>query len=284
MTVESVWQQLSDRGVAVPPQLTACFDEHILDVFLAFLHERNQEGGFFSAADGERILERHLFESLVMVEHLTRLLPITATSSVADVGSGPGLPGFLFCALKESPHVTLIDSSRRRLGLVEKHLAGVVEPPPTFLYRRAEEVGGVAPAGRPGKKSGRRKVAGKRGGRRAESTADDNVEPAGHNDEHTFDLVTARAFVPFPFSVELVCRMVAPGGYLALATAGLPEAPPNAPQLSELGFEVTAAVPLEELAFLGERHILLLRRVSRPARVYPRMWSVIQSEIRRARG
>ncbi|MEM7165413.1 MAG: RsmG family class I SAM-dependent methyltransferase [Planctomycetota bacterium] len=259
-----VWQQLRQRSVIVADGIVERFDEQLLDAFLAFLTEQNVAGGFFSAKDSDRILERHLYESIVLVDEITRRLDIgcnhidrsgiarnsIARSScrVADVGSGPGLPGAVFGCLHDPPPLTLIDSSRRRLGLVETHLAAQL-PTTRFLYRRVEELRGKETDG----------VA------------------------TLFDVVVARALAPYPYSVELIARTVAPGGHIVLATAGTLTAPAGAPKLRDLGFERVAEVRLEDLAFLGERHLLYLRRCGTPRRGYPRSWSVIQAEIRRAR-
>ncbi|MGE3164723.1 MAG: RsmG family class I SAM-dependent methyltransferase [Planctomycetota bacterium] len=240
----TLFDDLRQKGLAFPAAFAELFDERRLEWFGDFLSAGNKSGGFFSEADAGRILERHLYECMVLVATLAAGESFSPHHAVADVGSGPGLPGYLFACLRTPPPVTLIDSSRRRLGLLERAVQRL-DPTPKirFVYDRVEAL------------------------------------------SNRFDLVTARAFVPYPHVVEVVGGIIRHDGWLALAMAGSepPEAG-DADYLRALGFGDERTVVLPELEFLGERSLRWLRRVGDPAPGYPRRWPRIRREIVRRRG
>lgn len=239
--VMSVLSSLEERGLVVAPDSLALFDEGRLDEVWSFLVENHQRGGFFSEADEARILERHLYECLVITAHLIIDRIVTPEHRLVDVGSGPGLPGLLFACLHIPPQITLLDSSRRRLSWVEEFaqqrddFASV-----RCCYERAEQV------------------------------------------EERFDRVVARAFLPYPFLLEVIRGLVQPGAWVALAAGKVEQREEDAGYLQALGFAVERVKPLPELASLGERNIRVLRCVDHAQSGYPRSWPRIRREIQRA--
>ena len=131
--------QLKAAGMTLPEGIETRFDFERMQDYLDFLY-KNQER-FFSKADQERILERHLFECLIFVDYVASALNVSRETRVADAGTGPGLPGFLFGCLKDAPGLTLIDSSARSLGLLEEHIKGR-QLPVRFRFERLEEMRG----------------------------------------------------------------------------------------------------------------------------------------------
>jgi 16S rRNA (guanine527-N7)-methyltransferase len=68
------------------------------------------ERGLIGPKEGERIWERHIENCIP----LTTLLPNTG-ASVADIGSGAGLPGIVIALAKPELKVTLIEPLQRRV-------------------------------------------------------------------------------------------------------------------------------------------------------------------------
>ncbi len=247
------------------------FDWERVQSYYEFLIEKNSQGGFFSKGDSMQILERHLVESLYSVFKIWEEGLFTSASHVADVGTGPGLPGFLFFCLKDPPKVTLIDSSRRKLGLLETwwkeiHVSAyrriristyphidISENEPLdklrslgFIYARVEE-----------------------------------WEPQRMGQA---DLVTMRAAVAYPFSVEVVANLVQKNGYF-LPFLAREQNWKSVEQriLSHSGFTLERDLNLGALSFLGVRKIKILKKTGIPKHGIPRDWKSIAKEIKGAK-
>jgi len=129
--------------VAYPEWIDERFDPDRLAAYFEFLVEKNDDGGFFSKGDSDQIFIRHFYESLLFAYYVSSAAGVSRETKLADAGSGPGLPGYLFSCLKEGPAVTLIDSSRRRLQFVEQfEQEHYVSSTLRFRYGRIEEMSG----------------------------------------------------------------------------------------------------------------------------------------------
>lgn len=230
---------LEDLNPAADRTILELFDAQAIESFYSFLREKNDIGGFFSKGDFERIADRHLYESLAYVARIMSLKGVSRETKILDAGSGPGLPGYLFTCLKEPPYVTLLDSSRRRLALLEEFHRSL---PPERLQRLKGRV--------------RFQYA------RAEESKGD------------YDIVTARALIPFPFNAILLRHLLK--GQMALATGPSPVTPESEKLLQQFGLMVEESCPLAELDFIGERHLLLLRKKNRTSTLQPVPWKTIQ--------
>lgn len=230
----------------LPTTVLDDFDVGLLEWYYSFLGQENAAGGFFSAGDAHRILERHFFEALVFAREslrcYTRLTShnVSRETRILDAGSGPGLPGFLFYTHRSEPAVTLLDSSRRRLGLLENRLkaAELRHSVPQFCYERLEEHIGV------------------------------------------YDLVIMRALIPFPACLELICQLQKPGGMVSLSMGAPPlETPAMRDYLTALGYVSRETIQPPELEFLGQRSFKILMKASAPRKPYPRNWKRIKESI-----
>jgi 16S rRNA (guanine527-N7)-methyltransferase len=107
--------------------------EHELDALIArYFPERGQEvrayadflttagieRGLIGPREGERIWDRHIFNSLFV----TQLLPEGA--SLFDIGSGAGLPGIVIALARPDLKVTLIEPLERRVEFLKEATAG----------------------------------------------------------------------------------------------------------------------------------------------------------------
>jgi 16S rRNA (guanine527-N7)-methyltransferase len=222
-------------------QITEKFDLFKLNLYYNFLHDYNKIGGFFSASDTERIAERHILESIVYILHLIKEIPVSRETKILDVGTGPGLPGFLFACLKDIPNITLMDSSRRRLSFLEKFIQeeNIVlwKKKIQFQYARSEDINGNYP------------------------------------------IIISRALIPFPHVAEILTHLQRRGDYVALFSAGLKNSDRDTEYLSHLGYKLGKNMPLEELSFLGNRSLVLLKKFKDTDKGYPRAWKFIKEEM-----
>lgn len=92
--------------------------EEIL-TYAQFLITAGIERGLIGPREGERIWERHIFNSLP----LTQLLP--AGASLFDIGSGAGLPGIVISLARPDLQVSLIEPLERRVEFLKEAVAGL---------------------------------------------------------------------------------------------------------------------------------------------------------------
>ncbi|TGN20316.1 RsmG family class I SAM-dependent methyltransferase [Leptospira idonii] len=228
-------------------ELDKKFDWDRVNRFYKFLFKENERGGFFSKNDSSQIFERHIIDCMVFVWKLSELGYVSRETKIADIGTGPGLPGFLFACLKDVPKITLIDSQRRKLALLEEEVRNgnlsEVSDRISFDYMRAEE------------------------------------------EKRNFDLVTSRAVVPYPFLVEVASQLVKKFGLLCpyLGQRNF-DSKQEAKVLQYSGFKIKKEIELTELDFVGKRHIKILLKDSEPKPGYPRAWKEIVKETKEGNG
>ena len=248
------WEaKLQERGLLWPAEASANFARMRVQAYYDFLQEN---ANFFSKQDRQRILERHLYESLIFCLHLQKYIAtrraanfVSRETTLLDAGSGPGLPGFLYACLQGASDVTLLDASRRKLGCLARwHAARMSYPQDSsfsaspalhFVFERLEE----------------------------------HQKPSGG-----YDCIVTRAVLPFPFAIELGCHLQELGGIWALAVAHLSETliSHNCEYLAKLGYGVKDILKMQELEFLGLRQILILEKLHNTTAGYPRSWKVIR--------
>ncbi len=86
--------------------------------YAEFLKGAGIERGLIGPREGERIWDRHIFNSLFVTE----LLPQGA--SLFDIGSGAGLPGIVIALARPDLKVTLIEPLERRVEFLKEATAG----------------------------------------------------------------------------------------------------------------------------------------------------------------
>ena len=86
--------------------------------YAEFLATTGIERGLIGPREGERIWERHIFNSLFP----TILLPQGA--SLFDIGSGAGLPGIVIALARPDLKVTLIEPLERRVEFLKEAACG----------------------------------------------------------------------------------------------------------------------------------------------------------------
>jgi 16S rRNA (guanine527-N7)-methyltransferase len=103
--------------------------------YAEFLATAGIERGLIGPREGERIWERHIFNSLFP----TILLPQGA--SLFDIGSGAGLPGIVIALARPDLKVTLIEPLERRVEFLNEAVREAVEGSDIQVIRgRAQDV------------------------------------------------------------------------------------------------------------------------------------------------
>lgn len=182
-----------------------------------------------SVRDPEGVLTVHLADSLVALE----LDVVRCAASVADLGSGAGLPGLPLAIALPEARVSLVESNRRKCEFLERAI-GVCE----LVNARAVP-------------------------ERAESWA----EGAGR-----FDLVTARAVAPLGVLTEYAAPLLRIGGAL-VAWRGKrdPEVEAEAARAAEiLGLCVHEPVPVAPYPAAEHRHLHVAVKVRETPDRFPR--------------
>ncbi len=172
------------------------------------------------------------------LDSLTSLLirDIRQGERVADIGSGAGFPGLVLAAARPEASYVLVESNLRRAAILEQAAAALELHNVSVLAERAEAVG----------------------------------RDTDHRD--TYDLVVARALAPMPVLMEYCLPLVRVGGdLLALkGPAGEGELRRAQRALELLGGEVAATRALSLPQGMGERLLVLVRKVSPTPSRYPR--------------
>lgn len=137
--IEDIQNQIDEEYKHNLDQIFEIFNMDLLNEYYLFLEEFSEIGGFFSKSDLERIASRHIYESMVYIYHLKKQINVSRETHVLDVGTGPGIPGFLFYTLISKPKLTLLDSSKRRLKYLEEFINKKELKDIEIIYKRIEE-------------------------------------------------------------------------------------------------------------------------------------------------
>ena len=105
-----------------------------LESYEALLRRIAVPRGMMAASDAARLWERHILDGLRAVPE------IPAGSSVADIGSGAGIPGVPLAVAVPSSRFVLIEPRRARAALLEAAVDDLGLPNAEVLPRRVEEV------------------------------------------------------------------------------------------------------------------------------------------------
>lgn len=128
LTAEGVARRLAAKDVSVTPD-----EADSLAAFLNLLEQWNRVHNLTGIRDRAELIDRHLVESLA-------LKPFLSGSSVADVGSGGGLPGLPLAISLPEVAFTLIESRRKRVSFL-RHVATTLGlDNVTVAHARAEKL------------------------------------------------------------------------------------------------------------------------------------------------
>jgi 16S rRNA (guanine527-N7)-methyltransferase len=87
---------------------------HRLEQFAALLAEENARQNLVSTASLDSVWQRHLADSLQLLDHVPR-----ETSGWLDLGSGAGMPGLVIALARPDIAMGLVESRRKRIEWLE---------------------------------------------------------------------------------------------------------------------------------------------------------------------
>lgn len=198
---------LSPEAAAPPPPLTAASlvpPERlaVLEAYAGWLAGSGSIRGLIGPREVPRLWDRHLLNCAV----LERLLPAGAT--VADIGSGAGLPGLVLAIVRPDLRVTLIEPLLRRTAFLSEASAALGLDNVEVVRGRAETLHGA----------------------------------------RRFDVVTSRAVAPLDRLLAWSMPLVAPEGALVAmkGSSVVDEVEAAAPTLRRLGCSAPEVLTLGE--------------------------------------
>lgn len=167
---EAFFAQLAAQSIALEPD-----EVERLRRYLEALYEANRRFNLTAIREPSEAWTRHIFDSLTLLP----LLISAEVTSVADVGSGGGLPGLVLAIVLPDVRFTLIESTGKKARFLEDTAAALELGNVTVVNERAEVVG---------------------------------QDHQHHRDK--YDAVLARAVGPLPVLLELTVPLAREGGFV----------------------------------------------------------------------
>ncbi len=99
-------ESLADGIAALGFTLPQATQDHLLQ-YLELIRKWNRVHNLTAVCEPERMLPRHLLDSLAVLPHITG-------SRIVDVGSGAGLPGIPLALARPDWHVILLESNHKK--------------------------------------------------------------------------------------------------------------------------------------------------------------------------
>ena len=158
---------LAEGVEALRLDLSTEVQKKLLD-YVALVEKWNRTYNLTAVREPEKMLSHHVLDSLAVVPHVER-------PTIADVGSGAGLPGIPLALALPRSHVTLIESNQKKNAFLNQAVIELALSNVTVVHTRVETT---------------------------ESPA-------------RFECVISRAFSDVAEFVSLAGRLCAPGGMLA---------------------------------------------------------------------
>jgi len=125
----------SEDPLGGDPRVRSYFGDRypVLEQYARLLATTGVEWGVIGPRESGRLWERHLLNCAAVV-------PFLAPGSVADVGSGAGLPGIVIAAMKPEREVVLIESMARRATWLGEAAEALGLTRVEVIRARAEEI------------------------------------------------------------------------------------------------------------------------------------------------
>jgi 16S rRNA (guanine527-N7)-methyltransferase len=179
--------------------------------------------------DPLKVIDDHLADSLVALE----LEPIRSARTLADLGSGAGVPGLPLAIALPAASVALVESAARKCAFLERAIARCAVTNARAVHARAE-------------------------------SWREGIE--------SFDVVTARALGPLEVVVEYAAPLLIVGGTLVV-WRGQRDAEAEsvaACAAAELGLEPVTIVPVKPYPDAQRRNLHLMSKVTSTPSGFPR--------------
>lgn len=106
------------------------------DIYARLLVERNKVMNLTAITESDEIVKKHFVDSLSLLS----VVDIPENAKVIDVGTGAGFPGIPLMIARPDLKMTLLDSTRKRLGFIDE-VSRETSLEPELLHSRAEDAG-----------------------------------------------------------------------------------------------------------------------------------------------
>ena len=120
-------------------ELAFDFSSELSDKFFEYLDkvlEKNEHINLTAVKDRDEAAQKHIADSL----SVTKLEEYRNAKNVIDVGTGAGFPGALLAIASPDKGFTLLDSTNKRLKVIEEIAAEIEINNINTLHARAEEI------------------------------------------------------------------------------------------------------------------------------------------------
>ena len=205
---------------------------------LPLYEEWNAQINVISRKDMENFYEHHVLHSLA----IAKVIQFAPMTEVLDVGTGAGFPGLALLIAQPDLQVTLLDSTKKKLTVIDDILQRL-SLSATLLHSRAED--------------------------------------AAHNAafRERFDIVTSRAVAPMVLLAEYCLPFVRPGGTLiAMKSGAVAQELDDAREAVQILGGAQPAIQKMQLDAVGERSLVLIQKRSATNQKYPRPSAKIAKE------
>lgn len=133
MSIKNIIKEKSEvMGVSVSDDLI-----EKLEIYAKELKEWNEKINLTAITDDEGIAVKHFIDSLMLLKYVD----IPENSKIIDVGTGAGFPGLVIAATRPDVKVTLLDSTSKKLKVVNDIGEKMGLSNYEILNMRAEEAG-----------------------------------------------------------------------------------------------------------------------------------------------
>ena len=130
---------MNSRSDAIINSLNTKFGEEKASALLAYLDlvlERNEHINLTAVRDRDEALVKHVLDSLAIVD----LPEYKAADKIIDVGTGAGFPGALLAIVSPEKEFTLLDSTLKRLRVIDEFAQTLNVSNLRTVHARAEEI------------------------------------------------------------------------------------------------------------------------------------------------
>ncbi len=200
------------------------------DKYAELLVYWNERINLTAITDAKEIVYKHFVDSLILLKYVN----IPTGAKLIDVGTGAGFPGVALLIARPDLDITLMDSTKKKLGVIEDILPNIGLSA-NVVHSRAEEAG---------------------------KSADFREQ---------YDFVTARAVTNLRDLSEICIPFVKMGGYfIPLKGAGVKEEIEGAKKaIDTLGGKLIKN-DIFTLEACGERAVIHIEKISQTPPKYPR--------------